>query len=272
MEPNNPNYQPQDPSSQPIPQPQQPQPAAGSNPPYNAQPNQPQVYGSVDPQQTSPAYGQVPVGQPPTYPQQPGQPYMPQQPYASTPGSGNKKLLFGIIVGVVAILIVGGIVFALLSKKNSSTTSSGSSASNSTSSSSATTTSKSACELFTLSDAQSVIGSTAKAVTVPAHQSQIANATSTGCSYQALPNLLTIGVLSGGSAATEYSSVVSNFSQLNGLTPSPVSGLGDKATYFSNGTLVVQKGNVVFDIFLSESSPVTQSQVEQIATTMLDNF
>lgn len=252
MEPNNlnPYQQPHDPAAQPVVQPQQPQTVVGASP-YNAQP------------------------MPSSQPQQPVQPQYSQpqnSPPYGPPKSGKKGLMIAIIIGVVVILVIGGLAFALLGKKNTSNSSTSNSSSSSAGSTSSATTTKTACELFSQSDAQAVVGSTAKAVATSAHQTQIPNTTSSGCSYIALPNTLVIGVISGGSSSSVFSSVVSNFSQLNGSTPTPVSGLGDQATYFSNGTLVVQKGNVVFDIFLSESNPVTQSEVEQVATTMLGNF
>ncbi len=95
-------------------------------------------------------------------------PMPPVQPVSS---QSRKSKLPLIIIGIIILLVIAGVAFFVISKKNTSTnkssnssalvpTSKSSSASSSSSqSSSTTTTTKTACDLFTLSDAINILGS-----------------------------------------------------------------------------------------------------------------
>ncbi len=207
---------------------------------------------------------------------QPGQttqPSAPQQPMAQPvpPPSSKKGLIIGIVV-VAVILIVGGVAFALLGKKSSSTVTATSPSSKSTSSSSSVTTSKTACQLFTLSDAQSTIGSDASQMPPQPAQSKNNN-TQSLCIYSSGSNSLTIvAMVAMNSAGSSYQE--STFSKaLSASGVASVSGLGDKAVYgqpsYGGEQIEVIKGKVLFTILVNHGD---QSTLTSMAQTVLNNL
>jgi hypothetical protein len=237
MEPNNTN---------PYPQPQSPQP-------------QPTINGNASP----------PIGEP-------------QQPVelSNRKRLGRKLHFVGRIIGLVVILLAGGILLAahLFSNKINKTVSTlpgASSSSTPSSSSAALATSKTACQLFTLPEAQSVMGPSAATFT-----STIAPPTGSGITSQCQYDNTTAD---GGSAELIVDTEVpsnGNMTDANNLYTSSteeatsISGVGDRAAYDSGSqTLYAQKGNVVVTVtYTDENGNADQSIDIQIAKTMISNF
>lgn len=252
----NPNdIQPQQPiqPDQPVQQPQQPQVGAGGAP---SQPNIPTA--------------------------QPIQPNLDQQSQAQPMGSGNrghKLLLVSKIMSVVILVLAGIILLAahFISHKIASTpvTSYGpTSSSSSAGSSSASNTTKSACDLFSLSDAQAIMGSsaTAGAAAKPTSTGKVTNSV---CNYQGQGNISYINIIltvasSNNAADAGYEATLSSA----GSDASTVSGVGDKAFYGSNiNTLAVLKDTASFTVLVSaQDGSNTKSQATQVANKILSNF
>jgi Tfp pilus assembly protein PilE len=136
--------------------------------------------------------------------------------------------------------------------------------STSSSGSSVIATSKDACQLFTLSNAQSVMGASAV----------FSSANSNGCRYRSTTT-------SGGEAtllvqtvnlSAESTSRAYAWKLLSGNDPN-ILGLGDQAVFDNGNTLDVRKGNiVVVASYLDENGTSNQSIDTQVAKVMLSNF
>lgn len=257
----NPNdYQPQQPPEEPSQQPsgepsQQPNLQGGQS-----QYTQPQ-FNTYEPQPNMQSTQPVASQPQPTYGQ------------TSTSSSGSKGKIFAIIGGVIVLIVIIVLAITLFGNKGNGPIGSNKSSTGGSSSGGST---KTACQLYTLTDAQGIIGPSAKSVTVHAQPTAIPNATSSICTYQT-PNqsaVLIIGVIytsSSSNADLGYSHLLSYFSQMSGSSAIPISGLGDKASYFSNGAIVVEKGNVDIDV-LDVGGSSSQSQDQQIVTTILSRL
>jgi hypothetical protein len=250
----NPNeFQPQQQPGVP-PQPQQPNVQVGGQP----QVMQPQV-GPYGPQPTQSVYSQ------------------PQPMYGqnSSPSSGSKGKMLAIIGGVVVLIVVVVLAIVLLghkSNKSAGSKSGGfSNSSGSGFSASAATTSKSACELFSLTNAQAAIGSDAIQSPYTAPQTKNNN-TQTVCLYGSNSNSLTI-IVDVAQNSAGSSSQESNFNKTLSLSGTvPVSGLGDKALYGTIGGgkyMSVIKGNVEINLTVDNGS---QATLTSMAQTMISNF
>ena len=257
MDPNNPNpyQQPGTPQSGQVPQqPIQPE----------AQFGQPQVnqYGPQQPMQpVQPVYSQ------------------PQPMYGqnSMPSSGSKGKIVAIIGGVVVLIVIIVLAIVLLGHKNNGSTGSSSSGSSQNSNSSgasasSATTSKTACQLFTLADAQSAIGPGASTGQAQPAQTKNNN-TQSICIYGSDSNSLTIVVEVATNSAGK-SSQESDFSKALSVSGTiSVSGLGDKALYgkpsYGGEKIEVIQGNVLFVISANSGS---QSTLTTMAQTILNNF
>jgi len=250
MDPNNPNpyQQPQDPSVQPVGQPQHPQVVVGGTPQ-------------------------------PAAPVQPAQPYYPQQPMAQSSGSNGSrnKLLFASKIMSIVILVMAGLIILvahLLSHKiaNTAVTSYGpgssSSSAGSSSSTAANTTSKSACQLFALSDAQTFIGSGASGgnSNSPTLKDNVNNSI---CVYSSDSDSVTVAVSSAANSGGD-SGISSSWSKIASAGLTPVSGVGDKA-YYNSATkgLAVLKGNTIVSVLENKGN---QSLQVQIAGLVISNF
>ncbi len=250
MNPNNSNpyQQPQSTSPQPEGQPQQPQVVIGG-------------------------------GAQPIAPVQSQQPYPPQQPISQSSGTNGSrnKLLFASKIMSVVILVMAGLIILvahLLSHKIANTPvtsygpSSSSSSAGSSSSSSASTTSKSACDLFGLSDAQAVLGSTTHLISPTAPKTQ-GNLTTSICIYVADGDSITVTVI----AATNSSGIQSSWAKVvssassNGATK--VANVGDQAYYLaSTKYLDVLKGNIILAVIMDSGQP----KEVQVANTAISHF
>lgn len=245
-------------------------------------PNNPNPYQQPGtPQPQVPPQAQVMAGQQPSGAQPPVQPAQPiysqpQPAYGQTPmptRSGPKGKMIAIVAGIVVLIVIVVLAIVLLGHKNNST--GGTTASTGGSSASGGSATKKACQLYTLSEAQSLLGSSAQAVSLPTPASQFPGATSnTACEYtNSSENSVVIGVINfdnSSDASGGFSKAVANFTKLSNGSTSQVSGYGDQATYVSDGVIVVQKGTTVFDVFYVGSSP--QSPDEQVANAILGNL
>jgi len=260
MDPNNPNPYQQPGTPQPNQAPQQPmQPGAQyGQPPVNQYAPQPNM------QPTQPVYGQ------------------PQPMYGqnSMPSSGSKGKIFAIIGGVVVLIVVVVLAIVLLGHKNNGSTgiSSGSTSQDSSirGSSGALATSKNACQLFTLANAQTVMGSSATGGSDKIPIPTVPNETSSNCGYynnlgDANSDILTVVV---DAPTNGNQSIADNMYAVETDGDANIPGIGDKAAYSSsNQTLYVLKGNVILIVnYTNENGKPILSTDEQVANIMLGNF
>lgn len=243
------------PPSQPIMQPEQP-------------PTPPPQVGQHDPLATLPTQ--------PIY----NQSQATMQPSASpaqTPQPNSKKKLIMVVTGAVvaALIVVLAVVLLSHSSKPAAPTSTSQNPEAANTSANATTTKKSACQLFTLTDAQSLLGSdtTLGAQSNPRPTSN--GGTASSCAYlsPSSGNVITINILvasnSDGSAAQD--TTLNSIQSESGLTP--INGLGDRALYGNDNGAVymyVKKGDVL--ITISAQSGSSQSTLSKIVQTIISNF
>lgn len=236
--------------------------------PVQPDPPQPQVYASqpVQPTQSQPQ----PQGF--TAPQTSSQPFAAQQPYITPAPSPNKKRLIIIIVAtVIAVAVITGLVFLLTQKKDSGNANGSGKSLSSGSSSSSATTKKSACQLFTLTDAQAIMGSSVTSDAPFSNTSGIA--TISNCSYSGKGAIRLVSVNMTVYSDKSASDKLFSLEQATDKGANSVSDVGDRASWPTTLGLLVQKGNVVFSIHsFDQNSKDSQSIDTQVANAMLKNF
>ncbi len=256
---------PQQPSSQQIPpqnqsQPVAPDQTAGSVVPPQ-QPSAQPTYSAATPQ-PSPA---------PMYDTSLSQP--------SQPKSSKTPLLIGGAVILLAV-VIAGLIFALGNKKSpTSSTGSNNAATTSSTSTAFTPASKKACDAFTLTTAQGVLGSAAQPSSLNgAADTATADQSISSCGYQLLngSNVTTANVTLTGALSQKGLTVnTAAFSALKSKDAgTTVTGVGDQAYYDSKtNTLMVLKGSYSLVVtYLAENNgslSYSQNQAVQIAKAVV---
>lgn len=219
----------------------------------------------------------------PTQVQQPSQPQVsPMNGQFAPVKPKSKGLIIGIIVGVLVLLIAGGVLVYLMNfskshshssaTNNSSANNSKGASSGASSSSGSTYLSVSACQVFTTSDAQGILGSDANGSGSPSATLKN-NIYTSECTYNSASTGNTVIVLLQSAAnSSGVSTINSEWSQVQAAGLPSVSGLGDGAYYnSSNEVLSVKKGNVIFDVSIGTSGDAEALDIK-VAQAVLSNL